>query len=117
MATIDKTENGKWRVQIRRRGLSKSKTFARKGDASAWAREVERKIDLGQTVSKSGPKHLRTIGDLIDAHIADMHEVGKPLRRSKAYSLDLLRRRPCDPWYRHLMLANHPRPCGCGPGR
>lgn len=93
MATIDKTENGKWRVQIRRRGLSKSKTFARKGDAAAWAREVERKIDLGQTISKGGPKHLRTIGDLIDAHIADMAEVGKPLRRSKAYSLDLLKRR------------------------
>ncbi len=93
MATIDKTENGKWRVQIRRRGLFKSRTFARKGDASAWAREVERKIDLGQTVSRHGPKHLRTIGDLIDAHIADMREVGKPLRRSKAYSLDLLKRR------------------------
>ncbi len=84
MATIDKTENGKWRVQIRRRGLSTSKTFASKGQAAAWAREVERKIDLGQTISKGGPKHLGTIGVLIDAHIADMREVGKPLRRSKA---------------------------------
>ena len=93
MATIDRTESGKWRVQIRRRGLSKSKTFSRKGDATAWARDVERKIDLGQTVSRGGPKHLRTVGDLIDAHIADMAEVGKPLRRSKGYSLDLLKNR------------------------
>ena len=93
MATISKTDAGTGRVQIRRRGLSKSKTFARKGDAAKWGRVVERKIDLGQSVSSKGPKHFRTMADLIDAHIADMFEVGKPLRRSKAYSLDLLKRR------------------------
>ncbi len=40
---------------------------------------------------KSGPKNLKSFGDLVDRHIADMEEVGKPLRRSKAYSLNLLK--------------------------
>lgn len=34
---------------------------------------------------------LRTLADLIDLHIADMLEVRKPLRRSKANTLELLR--------------------------
>lgn len=46
----------------------------------------------GESVSRSGPVRLRTLGHLIDLHIADMHEVGKPLRRSGAYSLGLLKR-------------------------
>jgi hypothetical protein len=34
---------------------------------------------------------LETFGDLIALHIADMQEVNKPLRRSRAYSLNLLK--------------------------
>ena len=46
MATIKKRENGKWQAKIRRKGyLSQSKTFAKKIEATKWAREVESEID------------------------------------------------------------------------
>ena len=90
MATISKARNGKWRAQVHRRNTQTFKIFQRKGDAEARSRDMERRLDLGQSLSGPGPKGLRTVADLIDIHIADMHEVGKPLRRSKAYSLELL---------------------------
>ncbi|MEL6688149.1 MAG: hypothetical protein AAFP97_11075 [Pseudomonadota bacterium] len=55
------------------------------------ARETERRIDLGMSAIGPNPSELKTVADLIDSHIADMTEVGKPLRRSKANSLDLLK--------------------------
>lgn len=91
MAAINKTPAGKWRVQIRRGGIFASKTFLKRVDAETWAREFELRIDRGHPMIKSGPKNLKSFGDLVDRHIADMREVGKPLRRSKAYSLDLLK--------------------------
>jgi hypothetical protein len=54
---------------------------------------MERRADQGRVLSKKSPKALKTIGDLIDIHIADMAEVGKPLRRSKAFSPKLLKAR------------------------
>ncbi|WP_233356183.1 site-specific integrase [Henriciella aquimarina] len=52
---------------------------------------MERRIDRGENVSKTRPKHLNTLSDLIDLHIADMHESCKPLRRSKSFSLGKLK--------------------------
>ncbi len=91
MATFYKTGGGRWRVQIRRQGLQTSKTFSHKTDAKRWARDTERKIERGESYSRSGPRDLKTFGHLIDLHIADMSEVGKPLRRSKGYTLNMLR--------------------------
>ena len=93
MATVFKTPGGKWRAQIRRRHIVASKVFFRKTDAEKWARETELQIDRGESVTLSGSKKLKSFADLVDIHIADMHEVGKPLRRSKGYSLDLLKKR------------------------
>ena len=45
MATIVKT-GGKWRAQVRRRGISKSATFARKSEAQAWAAQIEGSLSL-----------------------------------------------------------------------
>ena len=51
MATIDKrtTQNGKsrWRVRIRRRGVSETATFASQAEAREWAREVEQALYMG----------------------------------------------------------------------
>ena len=93
MAGISKTPNGKWRVQIRRRGIYASKTFFKKAVAERWARETEFQIDQGKSVTSRGVVTLRSFGDLVDVHIADMEEVGKPLRRSKDFSLRLLKNR------------------------
>ena len=57
---------------------------------------MDRRINRGESLSKSRPKHLNILIDLVDLHIADMHESRKPLRRSKSYSLNKLKR------YTHL---------------
>ncbi len=92
MAYITKLNSGNYRVQVRRRGQSVSKTFKRHSDATSWALEAERKADKGETIMLGGNCNLRKFGDLVDAHIVDMKEVGKPLRRTKAYSLALLKK-------------------------
>lgn len=48
MATFELRESGWWQAKIRRKGYPpQSRTFPRKGDAEAWAREVESEIDRG----------------------------------------------------------------------
>ena len=91
MATIVKLPSGSWRAQVRRNGRYVSKSFKRRRDADGWAVDMERRIDRGESVSKARPKHLNTLSDLVDLHIADMHESRKPLRRSKSYSLNKLK--------------------------
>ena len=55
--------------------------------AASMALETERRIDRGESVSAKRPRNLSTFGDLVDLHIADMHEIKKLLQQSKAYSL------------------------------
>lgn len=93
MASFTRLSSGSWRVQIRRKGRYVASSFRRKSDAESWALEMERRADQGRVLSKRSPTALKTLGDLIDIHIADMAEVGKPLRRSKAFSLKLLKER------------------------
>ena len=50
MATIVKLSSGNYRVQVRRKGQYASKTFRRKADAYAWAREAERRSDQGRAI-------------------------------------------------------------------
>ena len=69
-----------------------SETFRRKEDAKAWAIDAERSIDQGETPTPARVRRLQTFGDLIDLHIADMTEVGKPPGRSKAATLAMLKR-------------------------
>ncbi|MGE0531936.1 MAG: site-specific integrase [Hyphomonadaceae bacterium] len=90
MATVQK-RRGKWRVQVRRQGHALSKTFARKSDADAWARDAERLIDnnCDPSIRRVSPKD--TFALLIDLHIEDLAAVGKPLRRSKDHVLRRLR--------------------------
>ncbi len=63
-----------------------SETFRRR-DAEEWALEAERRIDQGESTSKKRLKHKKTFANLVDLHITDMHEVNKPLRRSKLIHL------------------------------
>ena len=52
---------------------------------------MECRVDRRESISGKRPKHIKTFGDLIDLHIADMHEVNKPLRRPKAYAMRRLK--------------------------
>ncbi len=92
MASIYKTKDGSWRVQVRRKGKYVSRVFKLKTHASAWAIEIERLIDLGGDPSAFKLRGSHTIADLIGLHISDLLEVGKPLRRSKCAVLEALTR-------------------------
>lgn len=93
MATFTKLSSGSWRVQIRRKGRYVSETFLRREDARRWALEAERQADRGETPNKSRIARLKTFGELVDLHIEDMSAVGKAPRRSKAATLEMLKRR------------------------
>ena len=92
MASNTKLPSGAYRVQIRRKGRYASETFLRRDDAHRWARQAETRVDQGLAPNKLSVSSLQTFGDLIDLLIADMCEVGKPARRSKAATLTTLKR-------------------------
>ena len=84
--------NGSWRVQVRRKGKYASRVFKLKTHAGEWAVETERLIDLGCDPSFGKTGDPRTVADLVDLHVSDPLEVGKPLRRSKRAVLEALKR-------------------------
>lgn len=90
MATFTKLKSGSWRAQVRRKGKYVNETFLRRRDAEEWALDVERRIDRGESPTKRNRRDAKTFGDLIRLHLADLHEVGKQIGRSKAASLRLL---------------------------
>lgn len=92
MATITKLSSGSWRVQVRRKGRYVSETFLRREDARRWAVEAERQVDRGHMPSSSRIGRLKSFADLIDLHVEDMKEVGKAPGRSKAATLEMLKR-------------------------
>lgn len=91
MATFQKLPSGNWRVMVRRKKSYASETFRRQHDAKIWALDIERRIDRNESISAHRPKHIKTFANLVDLHISDMHEVQKPLRRSKGYALQKLK--------------------------
>ncbi|ATQ43670.1 site-specific integrase [Caulobacter mirabilis] len=93
MATILKQKSGRWRVQVRRKGRYLSETFSLRKDAEAWARRVERDLDVGRKPVPRKLEGIQTFGDLIDLHVSDMRSVGKAPGRSKSYSMEFLKRR------------------------
>jgi integrase len=92
MASIRKQPSGRWRAQVRLKGVTISDTFARRQDAQEWAVDREREIDRGEAPKTRRTEDLRTFGDLVDLHIEDMREVGKAPRRSKEATLLALKR-------------------------
>ncbi|MEO0636636.1 MAG: site-specific integrase [Pseudomonadota bacterium] len=92
MATVIKLKSGSWRVQVRKQGRYLSRTFRLKGHADAWAREIETMIDAGTAPVMLPSGKVRTVAHLIDLHLQDLREIGKPLRRSKQAVMEALRR-------------------------
>src|SRR5689334_11957601 len=93
MATLFQLPSGNWRVQIRRKGRYLSETFLRHQDAEAWARANEIRIDQGRKPMARGATDPRTFGDLVDLHLQDLRDLGRTARRSKAFSLEQLKRK------------------------
>jgi integrase len=89
VASIYKTSDGSWRVQIRKRGVALTRNFSRKVDATAWATLREAEIERGDA---GLPRRTSgTLGELL----ASYHQIIYPLKRysrSKVYELSRLDR-------------------------
>ncbi|MDB2573695.1 site-specific integrase [Planktomarina temperata] len=71
MATIFKTKDGRWRAQVRKQGMpSKSKNFARKADANAWAAQMDAAMS-GNAGTINAPSAM-TMADIIQAYQRDV---------------------------------------------
>lgn len=92
MATFTKLSSGSWRVQVRRKGRYVAETFLRHDHAREWATEAEAQIDRGNSPVGKRARNKKSFGDLIDLHVNDMKEVGKPPGRTKSATLEMLRR-------------------------
>jgi hypothetical protein len=91
VATFTQLASGNWRVQVRRKTRYVAETFRRRKDGEEWALEMERNIDRNGSSKPRVLRNVRTFGDLIDLHDEDMHEVGRPPRRSKAAVMESLK--------------------------
>lgn len=92
MANIRQLASGHWQVQIRLKGRRVTETFVRHDHAREWATEAEGQIDRGHAPSGRRARSAKTFGALIDLHVDDMKEVGKPPGRSKSATLEMLQR-------------------------
>jgi hypothetical protein len=95
VATFTQLASENWRVQVRRKTRYTAETFRRRKDGEEWALEMERNIDRNGSSKPRAVRNVRTFGDLIDLHDEDMHEVGKPPRRSKAAVMASLKTSMC----------------------
>ena len=77
---------GKWRAQVYKNGVRRSKLFDRKGEAQAWAAQVEREISAGEFVRRS-----ETFGDLLDRYGREV-SAGKKGARWEQVRIGLLKR-------------------------
>jgi len=59
MATFDKLPSGRWRVQVRRKGQTASRSFRLKSDAETWASEAEDNIERGRSVDATSRRLRR----------------------------------------------------------
>ncbi|AUC97775.1 integrase [Bradyrhizobium sp. SK17] len=91
MASFTQLPSGNWRVQVRRKKRYVAETFLRRKDGEEWALEMERNIDRSGSPRPRAAVKAKTFGDVIDLHIQDMREVGRPPRRSKAAVLNALK--------------------------
>jgi integrase len=91
MASFTKLPSGRWRAQVRRKGQHASRAFRLKSEAEAWAKEAEAKISRGKSAVAVEADISTTFAFVVDLHMRDLAEVGKPLLRSKAYTLDKLK--------------------------
>lgn len=72
MATLRK-RNNRWQVQVRRSGAgAASKTFNKKVDALAWARERESLLERGESFENHQVLKKMTLADLIERYVIEI---------------------------------------------
>ena len=88
MSTITKLPSGKFRVQVRKRGVYKSETFTKKSDAVRWGTEAESLIESGSLAGYQAIPKAATVADLIEKYTATSKATGK----TKLATLKMLQR-------------------------
>ncbi len=73
MATITKLPSGKWRAQVRRKGISKGRTFTRKTDAVGWAADLERSLEGGRTAGTIQAPTDMKLAMVIEAYLTQVN--------------------------------------------
>ena len=91
MATFNKLPSGYWRAQVRRKGQYVSRTYRLKSEAETWAIDAERALTTGMSPNAVSIDRKTSFATLIELHIKDLKEVGRPLLRSKAMCLEKLK--------------------------
>src|SRR5215207_6522715 len=87
MPSFKKLPSGRWRIQIRRNRKSVSRTFRLRAEAERWAAEQDARHYRGEELGRRDAPSRGRLADLIDSHLADMAEIGKPAQRSKEATL------------------------------
>lgn len=91
MATLIETPRGKWKARVRKFGVpEQSKTFKRKTDAEAWARQIESQIERGvwRDTSEADRTSLRAALDRYEREVTPKKRGGQDTEKS---NLRLLR--------------------------
>jgi integrase len=91
MATLNKLPSGYWRAQVRRKGQYVSRSYRIKVEAETWAIDAERALTTGMSTNSISIDRRTSFGTLIEVHIKDSKEIGRPLLRSKAMCLEKLK--------------------------
>ena len=84
MATFTHLPSGKWRAQVRKGGVYKSMTFAKKRDAETWARQVESQVEQVVANGYQLPPEGYTLGHLIDDYGLECNMGGKTKQATHA---------------------------------
>ena len=88
MPTINRLPSGKYRVQVRRRGIYRARTFDRKADAREWGVDMERLIRGGSKAGTVALPRDMTLGDIVGAYLQQVET-----RRTTRFNLERIRER------------------------
>ncbi len=72
---------GGWRAEVERAGARRSRTFATKGEAQAWAAQLE--VELLRSGGRAGEWPRKTVGDAIERYMTEV----TPRKRSARWEL------------------------------
>lgn len=89
MPTFSQLPSGKWRVQVRRAGLYRAATFAKKREAQDWAAGIESQVTHAAAGQHAPPPKGATLGDLVDKY-GEIH--AKTPGKTKAATHAMLKR-------------------------
>jgi integrase len=93
MATIEKRANLQWRAKVRRKGFPpQSATFATKGTAVAWARQIETEMDRGVFVSRLEAERT-TLAEALDRYEQEVTPAKKGWKQ-EVYRIGFWRNHP-----------------------